>query len=123
MMTKRSRKEMERALRQGRLAEVLQEGGLTEMRAADPTAYQPEISTAPPAGSAVRNVPTQMYDPSTGTTVTAMVAQGAGHRGGGGKNPISQLLSQAAQLEQHRAQNPASAAKAHRASAKRKYGW
>jgi len=128
---KRSRKEMERALRQGKLAEVLQEGGgLTmSLQAADPSSYQPVAAPAAAASagsSTVRNVPTQMYDPSTGSTVTVMM-QGKGGGSGGGanrKNQINQLLSQAAHLEQQRQQQPgSSAAKAHRANAKRKYGW
>jgi len=123
----RSKKEMERALRQGKVSEVFHSGQTQRLQAVDPTAYTPTATAAPAASaSTVRNVPTQMYDPATGQTVTLSSSQQqqqqqlSHHKG---KNQINQLLSQAAHLEQQRLQQPPTGAKMHRANAKRKYGW
>lgn len=124
--SKRSRKEMERALRQGNVSQVVQNNPqlLTHVDSADPTAFALDaLPASSTATTSVRNVPTPLYDSSLGSTTTS-------HKGGR-NNPIRQLLSQAVHLEQQRLQQPSSSSvsstgqqvKLHRANAKRKYGW
>ena len=119
-----SRKEMERLLRQGQLNhEAIQDSDrLTEWEQEAPNQYVPEqeVTTNQIPLHGVRNVPTQMYDPSAGGTITGVR--------GRGKNQISHLLGQAANLELARARGmPGSSnngmGNVHRVNAKRKYGW
>jgi hypothetical protein len=118
----RSRKEMERALRRGQIDTVINDAALTSsiqgadpnnLSMVDPPTMDPDSTTH----GMVRNVPTQLYDPSSG----GMAAAASMRRGG--KNQINQLLAQAAHLERERAQQPSQVAKIQRANAKRKYGW
>jgi hypothetical protein len=117
----RSRKEMERALRRGQIDTVINDAALTSsIQGADPNNFSMEPPTIDPEStthSMVRNVPTQLYDPSSG----GLAAAASMRRGG--KNQINQLLAQAAHLERERAQQPSQVAKIQRANAKRKYGW
>lgn len=123
---KKSRKEMERALRRGDIQSVWNDANV-QVQGVDPQSHAPVSSTTAASmdttAPVLRNVMTHMYDPSTGTTVG-----GASGIKGGGKNQINQLLAQAAHFERERAQqqhdNPQqSVAKLQRANAKRKYGW
>ena len=122
--SKRSRQEMERALRQGRVAQVMDEQAwrLTHhVESVDPTAYTPPVPAVATTTTKLRNVPLPRYDPALGNTTTT-IGTGGGHR----NNPIQQLLSQAVQLEQQRLQQSSTGTtnvKLHRANAKRKYGW
>ena len=115
---KRNRKEMEKLLRHGHL-DQMDNDTMVQLEQASPHAFvpQPEVTQVPSHG--VRNVPTQMYDPSAGGTVTGVR--------GRGKNQISHLLGQAANLELARARgmngSGGAGGTSHRASAKRKYGW
>ena len=115
---KRNRKEMEKLLRHGHL-DQMDNDTMVQLEQASPHAFvpQPEVTQVPTHG--VRNVPTQMYDPSAGGTVTGVR--------GRGKNQISHLLGQAANLELARARgmngSGGAGGTSHRASAKRKYGW
>jgi hypothetical protein len=118
---KRSRKDIERALRRGNLAAVDGAANLQEMQQEDRSGYQPAEETYAVPVDGVRAVPTAMYDPSEGRAVTGY--RGARARG---RNQINQLMSAAADLELQRARGlaaPSASAKAHRASAKRKYGF
>ncbi|GKY90384.1 hypothetical protein MPSEU_000012400 [Mayamaea pseudoterrestris] len=118
---KRSRKELERALRHGHLDAV--ETDLS-LQANDPSEYHPSaasLSAAPPSQLGIHVAPTQMYDPSAGAVT-------AGQSRGRGKNQINHVMAAAAQLEEHRRQQyqregASGAAKSYRANAKQKYGW
>ena len=124
--SKRSRQEMERALRQGRVAQVVGDpnNSITHhVESVDPSAYTPPppptVHTTP--ATTLRNVPMARYDPALGNTTTTTTSHG------GRNNSIQQLLSQAVQLEQQRLQQSSTGSttnvKLHRANAKRKYGW
>ena len=118
---KRSRKELERALRHGQLDAV--EGDISVQ--AETNLYNPSaasLSAAPPSEFGIRVAPTAMYDPSIGGVA-------AGQARGRGKNQINHVMAAAAQLEEHRRQqyqrdgSGAANGKTHRANAKQKYGW
>jgi hypothetical protein len=120
---KRSKKEMERALRRGQITEVLPDTTTTidatnqhEFRLPDPIAANHHPDGIP----SVKNAVTVMYDPSVGAAVS-------GKMGKSGKNQINQLLKSAVALERQRAEQQqishVSSANTHRANAKRKYGW
>jgi hypothetical protein len=118
----RSRKEMERALRRGQIDSVINDAALTSsIQGADPNNLSmmdpPTIDPESTTHGMVRNVPTQLYDPSSGGLAAAVSMRR------GGKNQINQLLAQAAHLERERAQQPSQVVKIQRANAKRKYGW
>ena len=124
---KRSRKDMERALRQGNMAAVDNHAGLRIelVEQAQPDQYQPtEESYAVPAHG-VKVTATAMYDPSQGQAVVGSSSVDATK----GKNQINQLMANAANLEMQRARGIGSGAgaqaqgKTHRANAKHKYGW
>lgn len=122
--SKRSRQEMERALREGRVAQVVDEQAWRmthHVESVDPTAYTPPpVPAVATTTTKLRNVPLPRYDPALGSTTTTTTG---GHR----NNPIQQLLSQAVQLEQQRLQQSSTGTttnvKLHRVNAKRKYGW
>jgi hypothetical protein len=121
---KRSRREMERALRRGDFSAALQGNEhVASVDQAQPDAFTPEPETYAIPQHGIKVVPTAMYDPSAG--VATAVAPGAGK--GRGKNQIHHLMASAATLELQRARglgpSGASAGKAHRANAKHKYGW
>jgi hypothetical protein len=126
---KRSRKDLERALRQGNMdvVELDRDDGLTvqSLQQAQPDAYTPaEASYAQAPAHGVKVAPTAMYDPSAGQAVVGTSAAGSVKRG---TNQINQLMASAANLEQQRTQGIGGAAnqagKTHRANAKHKYGW
>jgi hypothetical protein len=121
---KRSRQELERALRHGNMAAIQQHQSAVDVRTihqSDPSerAYQaPEAdpSSYYSSAGAVRVGPAPMYDPTTGT-IRAAGATGTGGSGGGGsddgrglmslkgrgKNQIHHVVAAAAQLEMQRA--------------------
>jgi hypothetical protein len=121
---KRSRREMERALRRGDFSVALQGNEhVASVAQAQPDAYTPEPETYAIPQHGIKVVPTAMYDPSAGQATAA--APGASK--GRGKNQIHHLMASAATLELQRARglgpSGASAGKVHRANAKHKYGW
>lgn len=116
---KRSRKEMEKALRQGNL-DALEDSYGTTLQA-EGAVYVPEEETyAVPSSGAVRVAPVRMYDPKAGTDVVQADVTGKQR----GKHQINQLLASAANLELQRARGMgAGGGNTKRADAKRKYGW
>lgn len=118
---KRSRKEMERALRQGNLSEALQGcTNVAKIEQAQPDAYVPEPETYAVPSHGIKVVPTAMYDPKAGQAVTSASGKGRG------KNQLHHLMASAANLELQRARGlgaGANAGRSHRANAKQKYGW
>jgi hypothetical protein len=124
---KRSRKELERALRGGNMDIIDdREDGLQvqSMQQVQPDAYTPqEESYAAVPVHGVKVAPTAMYDPSAGQAVVGTSAAGVKR----GTNQINQLMASAANLEQQRTQGIGATAnqagKTHRANAKSKYGW
>lgn len=135
---KRSRQELERALRQGNV-QVLKDPShaflvdVQSLQQADPTEYAPEAESAHEASlrqsqqHGIRVAPTLMYDASTGTAESVVVGPEGGPKlKGRGKNQIHHVVAAAAQLEMQRArQNPSSSGSGstHRVNAKAKYGW
>lgn len=115
---KRSRKEMERALRSGNMSAVDGHGNVQTFDAQQHV-YMPEDSatTAPNQGTGVRVAPVAMYDTKAGKDVLGANVSGKAR----GKNQINYLMASAAAFEANQAQQ--AKAKSHRASAKRKYGW
>lgn len=118
---KRSRKELERALRQGNLAAALESDAnfTASLQQAPPDAFVPEPETYAVPEHGIRVVPTAMYDPSAGQAVQSASGKGRG------KNQIHHLMASAANLELQRARGLGGNAgnKTHRANAKQKYGW
>ena len=132
---KRSRQELERALRQGRMEDAVLHGtgggddpnggGVSFLSLAQPPpdAHAIPSSEMYAAGSAptvhgIRVAAAPMYDPKVGAAVV-----GTSHAGRG-KNQIHHLMASAAQLELQRARQPESqSGKIHRANARQKYGW
>lgn len=114
---KRSRKEMERALRHGNLAAVTDRNDVVSMEQAQPDQYTPAPETYAVPAHGIKVAATAMYDPKTGEkTVGGPTARG--------KNQINQLMASAADFELHRArQGGSSSGNPHRANAKQKYGW
>jgi hypothetical protein len=123
---KRSKKEMERALRRGQITDVVPDT-TTAIDAANPHEFR--LAANHPFSSSssdgilqpsVKNAVTVMYDPSAGAAVS-------GKMGKSGKNQINQLLKSAVALERQRAEQQqishVSSTNTHRANAKRKYGW
>jgi hypothetical protein len=113
---KRSRKELERALRHGDLDAV--QGSETSILQQEDSNYvpvpSPETSTLP--SHKIRVAATAMYDPSAGAAVVGLSK-------GKGKNQIHHVMAAAAQLELQRARNTSNTSNTHRANAKQKYGW
>jgi len=115
---KRTRKEMEKALRSGNL-DALQDSDMTTLEA-EGSVYIPQEETyAVPRSGAVRVAPVRMYDPKAGTDVVQADVTGKQR----GKHQINQLLASAANLELQRARAIGGGVKNKRADAKRKYGW
>jgi hypothetical protein len=117
---KRSRKDLEHALRQGHLHAIQDDSRVAHLVQASPTAYQPDEQSYAVPVAGVKVVPTALYDPSQGQAVV-----GSGGHKGRGKNQIHHLMAAAADLELARArgQAPAASNAQHRVNAKRKYGW
>lgn len=115
---KRSRKEMERALRSGNMSAVDGHGNVQTFDSQQHV-YMPEDSatTAPNQGTGVRVAPVAMYDTKAGKDVLGANVSGKAR----GKNQINYLMASAAAFEANQAQQ--AKAKSHRADAKRKYGW
>jgi hypothetical protein len=125
---KRSRKDLERVLRQGNLSAAFDlpssnTAGTTppfvSLHQAHPEAYTPDPETYAVPTHGIRVAPTAMYDASAGTAVI-------GTNNSRGKNQIHQLLASAASLELQRARGLGTEkgkASSHRANAKTKYGW
>jgi len=115
---KRSRKEMEKALRSGNLS-ALESSDMTTLEA-EGSVYVPQEETyAVPSSGAVRMTSVRMYDPKAGSDVVQSDVTGKQR----GKHQINQLLASAASLELQRARAVGGGAKPKRADAKRKYGW
>lgn len=114
---KRSRREMEKALRSGNLTAIDGQAGIHTL-ASDANVYMPQeesFNTAQASG--VRVAPVAMYDTKAGQDV-----MGAGVSGKAkGKNQINHLMASAAAFEANQAQQ--TKLKTHRANAKSKYGW
>lgn len=135
---KRSRQEMERALRQGNIS-ILHEsssssqtggGSIISMQAPAPHLHAAEVNAAaasvPIVQHGIKVVPTAVYDPSLGQAVPMVGGKGPAGRGkGSGKNQIHHVMAAAANFELQRAQASARGrgGNAHRANAKQKYGW
>ena len=139
---KRSRQELERALRQGNV-HVLQDPSLSlafqvdvhSLQQADPAEYAPNSETANEEAlrqsqqHGIRVGPTLMYDASTGAAEKFVAGADGGPRlKGRGKNQIHHVVAAAAQLEMQRARQnlpgaSSSSGSTHRANAKAKYGW
>jgi hypothetical protein len=114
---KRSRKEMERALRHGNLDAVMDDSQFVSLEQSQPDSYTPQPETYAVPQYGIRVAATAMYDPSQGAAVT-------GVKKGRGKNQINHLMASAANLELQRArQGNSNIGKMHRANAKQKYGW
>ncbi|GAX20097.1 hypothetical protein FisN_18Lh035 [Fistulifera solaris] len=113
---KRSRRDMEKALRKGDF-QTLQVTHYVEQ--ANPDAYVPDPETYAVPQHGIKVVPTAMYDPKAGTATNLAAGKGRG------KNQIHHLMASAANLELQRARGMAgtSNASSHRANAKQKYGW
>jgi hypothetical protein len=113
---KRSRREMEKALRNGDF-QTLQVTHYVEQ--ANPDAYVPDPETYAVPQHGIKVVPTAMYDPKAGTATNLAAGKGRG------KNQIHHLMASAANLELQRARGMAASSNAssHRANAKQKYGW
>lgn len=120
---KRRRQEMERLLRQGQFDAALDQGGAANTVTIDqPQTFQPTDGAAQNVDTTglVHMAATPLYDPRQGQAVVG------GNTGAGrGKNQINHLLASAANLELARARGMVSkpGQNAHRANAKRKYGW
>lgn len=112
---KRSRKDIERALRQGNLSAV-DDQVTTQIAQAQPNQYRPAEETYAVPQHGIKVAATAMYDPKAGAAVI-------GKGGGRGKNQITHLMAAAANLELQRARNPSQMGNTHRANAKQKYGW
>eukprot|EP00978_Attheya_sp_CCMP212_P035898 scaffold158856_cov63-Attheya_sp.AAC.1 len=99
---KRSRKEMERALRAGQLNVVQDEDAVfLEAGSGELMTHERALAAlaAATSTSSFGGANVQMYDPKAGTAVTSGVSQT--HKQ---KHPINQLLSNAVTLEAHRSQ-------------------
>eukprot|EP00978_Attheya_sp_CCMP212_P016358 scaffold42797_cov52-Attheya_sp.AAC.2 len=123
-MKKRSRKEMERALRAGQL-NVVQDEDAVFLEAGSGELMTHERALAARAAATSTSsfggcAKVQMYDPKAGSAVTSGVSQT--HKQ---KHQINQLLANAATLEAHRSQSSTVVVKgsASRINAKKKYGW
>ena len=115
---KRSRKEMEKALRSGNL-DAVEDSNMTTLDA-EQAVYVPQEETyAVPSSGAVRVAPVRMYDPKAGTDVVQAEVTGKQR----GKHQINVLMASAASLELQRARGMGGGVKNKRADAKRKYGW
>jgi hypothetical protein len=90
----------------------------TQMEQAKPDAYVPKEETYAAPMRGVKNVATQMYNPSAGTDVQAEMNMKVK-----GKNQINHLMASAAQLEMQQARQGGPKVNSQRAGAKRKYGW
>ena len=114
---KRSRKEMEKALRAGNLDAL---HGVATVEA-EASVYVPQEETYRVVTSGITRVaPVGMYDPKAGSDVMQVGATGKQR----GKHQINALLASAASLELQRARAiGTSGGKSKRADAKRKYGW
>lgn len=116
---KRSRKEMEKALRSGNMSALEDISDMTTLEA-EGSVYVPQEETyAVPSSGAVRMTSVRMYDPKAGSDVVQSDVSGKQR----GKHQINQLLASAASLELQRARAVGGGAKPKRADAKRKYGW
>lgn len=117
IVKKRSRKEMEKALRAGNL-DALQGVATVE---AEASVYVPQEETyRVPTSGITKVAPVSMYDPKAGSDVMQAGATGKQR----GKHQINTLLASAASLELQRARAiGTSGGKSKRADAKRKYGW
>lgn len=114
---KRSRREMENALRKGDFQQL--DGNVTHLEQARPDSFVPDPETYAVPHHGIRVVPTAMYDPKAGTATNLAAGKGRG------KNQIHHLMASAANLELQRARGMAgtSNSSSHRANAKQKYGW
>ena len=116
---KRSRKEMEKALRAGNL-DAVEDAGMTTLEAEAQTYTPQEETYRVPSSGIVKSASVKMYDPKAGTDVLQGEVSSK-HRG---KHQINQLLASAASLELQRARAiGTSGGKGKRADAKSKYGW
>lgn len=115
---KRSRREMEKALRSGNLTAIEGQDGIHTLEG-DANVYVPDeesFNTAP-TGSGVRVAPVAMYDTKTGADVVGANVSGKAK----GKNQINHLMASAAAFEANQAQQ--TKLKTNRTNAKSKYGW
>jgi hypothetical protein len=116
---KRSRKELERALRQGQLDHVLEHVTLdasSEQYVNDHTNFMPAPEEQPVYG--IKVAPTALYDPSQGAVSVDKRSSGRG------KNQIHHVMAAAAQLERQRArEGNKTNSNNTRVNAKQKYGW
>jgi hypothetical protein len=115
---RKSRREMEKALRAGNLQAL---EGVTTTVEAQALAYAPREETyRVPSFGITKVAPVGMYDPKAGSDVMQAGATGKQR----GKHQINALLASAASLELQRARAiGTSGGKGKRADAKRKYGW
>lgn len=117
---KRSRREMEKALRKGNFQSLdASQNHVTHyLEQARPDSFVPDPETYAVPQHGIKVVPTAMYDPKAGTSTNLAAGKGRG------KNQIHHLMASAANLELQRARGMASSgSSSHRANAKQKYGW
>jgi hypothetical protein len=123
---KRSRKEMERALRAGQIHVVADEDAVfLEAGSGELMTHERAVAARAAAHATTSTITSgrvQMYDPKAGSAVTSGVSYT--HKQ---KHQINQLLANAATLEAHtnRSSSSQSTVKgsASRINAKKKYGW
>jgi hypothetical protein len=114
---KRSRREIEKALRSGDLDSVGDSVNVYTLDGAS-NVYAPEKEAfTTQKGSGVRIAPVAMYDTKAGKDVLGAGVSGKAK----GKNQINYLMVSAAAFEANEAQK--TKVKTQRANAKRKYGW
>ena len=114
---KRSRREIEKALRSGDLNAIDGHDGVHSLDG-DSNVYVPEQETyMAQKGTGVRIAPVAMYDTKAGKDVVGGGVSGKAR----GKNQINHLMASAAAFEANQAQQ--AKVKTNRANAKRKYGW
>jgi hypothetical protein len=114
---KRSRKEIEKALRSGNLAAIDNYDDIQKLNA-ESIVYVPQEETfMAPKGSGIRVAPVAMYDTKAGKDILGASVSGKAR----GKNQINALMASAAAFQANQLQQQK--VKSHRADAKRKYGW
>ena len=113
---KRSRQEMEKALRAGNFSAL--DGYTTQSIQPAANVYMaPQEESAAATGLGIRVAPVRMYDTKAGGDVIGAKISGKAKS----KNQINFLMASAAAFEMNQSQ--AQRLKSHRVSAKRKYGW
>jgi hypothetical protein len=114
---KRSRKEMEKALRSGNFSGISGDNVQTLDTTADANTYIAPAQQEAPRHN-VKVAPVRMYDTKAGTDVLGASVSSKAK----GKNQVNHLMAAAAAFELKESQGMFQV-KSHKANAKRKYGW